>query len=229
MLVEKTSESKMRVETYALGVGGQDPLQERPGAASPNSSSPALTSRSESGAGRIPNQPDPASFDIVTLKLGMTAQQASAAVTARVPQATKTAFEHGSPQFTPTAQFTSGFSVNGPKFSILLVFTETYPYDIERPEQLSSIFYTANTTTAADRAQFEQAALSKYGPPASYTKGVAARWCDRGQVVGPNAVVCAENTPNLVLRGNELILGDNGIASREREAWNKQGSGTPPL
>ena len=159
----------------------------------------------------------------------MTAQQASAAVSGRVPQATKTAFEHGTPQFTPTARFTSGFSVHGPKFSLLLVFTETYPYDPQRPELLSSIFYTAVTPTEADRNQFEQAALAKYGPPASYTKGVGGRWCNVGQVVGPNTVVCAENTPNLVLRGNELILGDNGIASREREAWNKQSSGTPPL
>ena len=34
----------------------------------------------------IPGQKDPYSFDIVGLKLGMTAQQASAAITARIPQ-----------------------------------------------------------------------------------------------------------------------------------------------
>jgi hypothetical protein len=76
---------------------------------------------SDSGIGRIPNQPDPYTFDIIGLKLGMSAQQASAAVSARVPQATKTEFQPGAPQFTPTAKFTSGFSVNGPKFSVLLV------------------------------------------------------------------------------------------------------------
>ncbi len=192
-------------------------------------SGPTLNSRSSSGSGTIPNQPDPYTFDIVGLKLGMTAQQAAAAVSARVPQATKTELQPGAPQFTPNAKFTSGFSVNGPKFSVLLVFTETYPFDPQRPEQLSSIFYTAKTPTDADRTQFEQAALAKYGTPASYTKGVGARWCELGQVTGPNAVVCADNTPNLVLRGNELILGDNGIVSRERDAWNKQSSGAPPL
>ena len=184
---------------------------------------------SDGGIGRIPNQPDPSTFDIVGLKLGMTARQASAAVSARVPQATKTEFQPGAPQFTPTAKFTSGFSVNGPKFSVLLVFTETYPYDPQRPEQLSGIFYTAKTPTEADRAQFEQAALAKYGTPASYTKGVGARWCDVGQVTGPNAVLCADNMPNLVLKGNELILGDNGIAARERDAWNRQSGAAPPL
>ena len=184
---------------------------------------------SDGGIGRIPDQPDPSTFDIVGLKLGMTAQQAAAAVSARVPLAIKTEFQHGAPQFTPTAKFTSGFSVNGLKFSVLLVFTETYPFDPQRPELLSSIFYTAKVPTDADRAQVEQAALSKYGPPASYTKGVGARWCNLGQVVGPNSVVCADNMPNLVLRGNELILGDNGIANRERDAWNKQSNGAPPL
>ena len=180
-------------------------------------------------AGNIPGQPDPYTFDIVGLKLGMTAQQAAAAVVARVPQATKTPFERGTPQFTPTARFTSGFSVNGPKFTVLLTFVESYPFDPQKPEQLSAVFYTANTPAAADRAQFEQAALTKYGTPASYTKGVAATWCNQGQVVGPNAVVCAPDTPTLVLKANELVLGDNGIAAKERAAWNKQGSGAPPL
>ena len=45
----------------------------------------------------------------------------------------------------------------------MLVFTETYPFDPQRPEQLSSIFYTAATPTSTDRDQFEQAALAKYG------------------------------------------------------------------
>ncbi len=82
----------------------------------------------------------------------MTAQQASAAITARIPQVSKTSFERGTPQFTPTARFTSGFSANGTKFNVMLVFTETYPFDPQRPEQLSSIFYTAATPTYGPRS-----------------------------------------------------------------------------
>ena len=183
-----------------------------------------------SPAGAIPGQPDPYTFDIVGLKLGMTAQQASNAITARVPSISKGTFQTGSPQFTPTAHFTSGFSARASNFNVLLVFTESYPFDPQNPERLSSIFYTAVTPTQTDRDRFEQQALTKYGPPVSYQKGIGARWCNQGTAAGPGNYVCTPDAPNLVLRGgNELIMGDNGIAAREREQWNKQTTGTPPI
>ena len=111
----------------------------------------------------------------------------------------------------------------------MLVFTESYPFDPQQPERLSSVFYTAVTPTQADRDRFEQAALAKYGTPVAYQKGIGARWCNLGSAAGPDNYTCAPDAPNLVLRGNELILGDNGIAARERALWNKQTTGTPPL
>ena len=181
-------------------------------------------------ANSIPGQPDPYTFDIVGLKLGMTAQEASAAITARVPAISKSTFQPGTPQFTSTAHFTSGFSARASNFNVMLVFTESYPFDPQKPERLNSIFYTAITPTQADRDRFEQAALAKYGPPVAYQKGIGGRWCNVGTAAAPGNYVCSPDAPNLVLRGgNELILGDNGIAARERVEWNKQTTGTPPI
>lgn len=39
--------------------------------------------------------------------------------------------------------------------------------------------------------------------------------------------LCAPNSPNLLLKGSELILGDNSVAQRERAAWNAQTTGAP--
>ena len=44
-----------------------------------------VTSTSPSGLIDIPNQADPATFDILTLKLGMTAKEAAAAISTRIP------------------------------------------------------------------------------------------------------------------------------------------------
>ena len=147
-----------------------------------------------------------------------------------MPSISKSTFEPGSPQFTSTARLTSGFSARASNFNVLLVFTESYPFDPQQPARLSSIFYTAVTPTQAARDRFAQAALAKDGPPVAYQKGIGGRWCNLGTAAGPGNWVCTPDTPNLVLRGgNELIMGDNGIAAREREQWNKQTTGTPPI
>ncbi len=76
-------------------------LAAQPGANNSNSG-PSLASQSAVTGESIPGQPDPYTFDIVGLKLGMTAQQASNAITTRVPSISKGTFEPGSPQFTST-------------------------------------------------------------------------------------------------------------------------------
>ena len=194
--------------------------------------SPALAVRpniSSGAAASIPNQADPYTFDIVGLKLGMTAKEASAAISSRVPRVSKSAFEPGQPQFTPTARYTQAFSANGPQFKVLVTFMESYPYNPQHPEQLTSIFYTAMTPTAADRARFEQSVLTKYGQPVRYVKGDSAAWCNVGTLNSPGGYICAPNSPNLLLTGSGLVLGDNSVALRERAAWNAQTTGAPPI
>ena len=112
---------------------------------------------------------------------------------------------------------------------MLVTFTESYPFNPQRPEQLTSVFYTAITPTVADRDRFEQTVLTKYGQPVRYAKGISASWCNTGTLNSPGVYVCAPNSPNLLLKGSELILGDNGPAQRERAAWNAQTTGAPPI
>lgn len=188
-----------------------------------------LGTHADRGMGEIPGGSDPATFDIVGLRLGMTAKQAVAAIKAKAPNATILAPEPGVPQFTPSAHYTGTFLAEAPRFKVLLTFTETYPFDPQRPEQLTTINYTANTPTAADRDTFEKAVLSKYGQPVSYTQGLGGAWCNVGTPNGPNHFICAPDVPTLTMKPSELILGDNGIAAKERAAWNRQSSGAPPL
>ena len=178
----------------------------------------------------LPNQPDPASFDIVGLKLGMTYQQAMDAVRAKVPQVSESTQMHNATLYTQGAQYTSAISVNGPRFTILLNFAETYPFDPSHPEQLTGIFYTPNTPTEADRQQFRQSVLSKYGQPYREVKAVNSVWCNKGVSLGSGPLACAPDTPTLQLKGTELILSDNEPADHARAAWNQRTtSGAPPL
>ena len=104
-----------------------------------------------------------------------------------------------------------------------------HPTELMQQSQLTSIFYTAETQTTADRQRFEQAALSKYGAPVTYSPGVGGKWCNRGEANPAGQYVCFPDAPNLVLKGTELILGDNTIAAKEREEWNMSSHGTQPL
>ena len=36
-------------------------------------------------------------------------------------------------------------------------------------------------------------------------QSVDARWCNQGQVIGSNVVVCADNSPDLVLRAKRVV------------------------
>ena len=156
--------------------------------------SPALAIRSNNSlcaTGSIPNQNDPYTFDIVGLKLGMTAKEASVAISSRVPQVSKTKPKPGDAQFTPKARYTQAFSANDPQFKVLVTSTERYPFNPQHPEQLTGVFYTAITPTVADRDRFEQAVLAKYGEPIRYSKGLSAAWCNVGTLNSPSVYICA--------------------------------------
>ena len=74
---------------------------------------------------------------------------------------------------------------------------------------------------------FLAAVLATYGHPVRSAKG-SASWCNVGTLNSSGVYICAPNSPNLLLKGSELILGDNSVAQRERTAWNAQTTGAPP-
>ncbi len=113
----------------------------------------------------IPNQADPATFDILTLRLGMTAKEAAAAITIRIPGIQPAYPMPSDAQFTPGQKYTNAALYTTNRFRTLLTFTETYPFDPARPEQLTSINYEAVTPTDADRQQFRDSIMTKYGQP----------------------------------------------------------------
>ncbi len=115
-----------------------------------------------------------------------------------MPQVSKAGPEPGAAQFTPKAGYTQAFTANGPQFKVLVSFTETQPFGPQRPEQLTSDFYTAITPTVADRDRFEQAVLTRYGQPVRSAKGVSASWCNAGTLNSPGVYLCAPNSPNLL-------------------------------
>lgn len=177
----------------------------------------------------IPNQSDPATFDILTLKLGMTANEAAAAITTHIPEIDSTYLSPSDALLTPGKKYTNAALYASHRFRALLTFTETYPFDPARPEQLTSINYEAENRTAADRQQFRDSILAKYGTPYRDVEGLSALWCNKGVSFGSDPLACAPNVPNLQLKGNELILSDTGPYQRERALWNQRTIGAPPL
>ena len=82
----------------------------------------------------MPNQGDPATYDVLTPKLGMTAREAAAAVTARIPGIQPAYPSPSDAQFTLNQHYTSAAAYSTDRFKALLSFTETYPFDPSRPE-----------------------------------------------------------------------------------------------
>lgn len=115
------------------------------------------------------------------------------------------------------------------RFRTLLSFTETYPFDPARPQQLTSINYEAVTPTDADRQKFRDSILAKYGQPYREVKAQSALWCNKGVSLGSGPLACAPDVPALQLKGNELILADSGPFHRERAAWTAKTTGAPPI
>lgn len=178
----------------------------------------------------LPGQANPATFDIVSLRLGMTAKEADAALAARFPAMQKGYPMPSNAQFTPGQKYTAAVSRNTEQFTVLLNFAETYPFDPTRPEQLTGIFYTPVTPSEADRQQFRESVFAKYGQPYREVKGISAVWCNKGVSLGSGPLACAPDQPTLTLKGTELILGDNGPIDRARAAWNRRTtSNAPPL
>lgn len=164
------------------------------------------------------------------LKLGLSAKQAILALQAKYPAIAKPDFMPGQAQFTPGKQYRDAVVIHTDRFKLFLQFTETYPFQPDKPEQLTSIDYTPITATEADLRQFHDAVLAKYGEPYRETRGVSALWCNKGTSLGYGVVSCAPDLPTLQLKGIELILFDNGPVTRERAAWNRRTTSTaPPL
>ena len=186
-------------------------------------------STSATGLIDIPNQADPATFDILTLKLGMTAKEAAAAISIRIPGIQPAYPSPGDAQFTPGKKYTTAALYSTARFKTLLSFTESYPFNPSRPEQLTSINYEAVTPTEADRQQFRDSILTKYGQPYREVKAVSALWCNKGISLGSGPLACAPDVPALQLKGSELILSDSGPYHREKAAWNAQTTGAPPI
>ena len=81
-------------------------------------------STSATGLIDIPNQADPATFDILTLKLGMTAKEAAAAISTRIPGIQPAYPSSGDAQFTPGKKYTTVALYSTARFKTLLSFTE---------------------------------------------------------------------------------------------------------
>lgn len=191
-------------------------------------SSSSVSWHSDHGEGVGPPERIESRYEIVGLKLGMTADEATKAIASRVPDSSQTAVLQGRPQFTATAHYTSNITFSAALFQVQLTFTESYPFNPSLPEKLTNIFYVAKAPTAQDQAQLRQSALAKYGKPDTTSQQGNLYWCDSGTAT--NGVVhCNADRVSLVLEGASLTLKDDGIATRERDEWSKQGHGAPPL
>ncbi len=157
-------------------------------------------------------------YDILGLKLGMTAQEAEAAIRDHLKLAPGPLPEGYRVDSTPRkyqgdGYFVDEFVITNPQMEVVVNFTEVYPGLAPGPEELYRITYTPRPLTDTEQADFVNRALAKFGPATLVRKGTDYIWVDRPYRSDQAAVkagvpVLELNTDPLKLRlSNESIRG----------------------
>jgi hypothetical protein len=196
---------------------------------------------------------DPASMEILGLRLGMTEAEATAVLEkmagSRPERVTQTwnelenGFSHllcrsnfcllmRPNKLTPGKTHAYQVYLKTDRLQVSVHFTEIYPYSASRPEITTSITYEPTLNSKADTAAFKERVLKKYGPD-SLSEAMGLAWCKRveegglgGKCILPR-LFYFENLANDV----QLSLDAGDELWREEESlWNSQmRAQQPPL
>ena len=186
------------------------------------------TSTSATGLIDIPNQADPATFDILTLKLGMTLK--------KPPPRSQPAFRVSNRHIHRPAM------LNSPPAKSTRLSRSTVPRDSKRSLVYRVLPVQSKSARTALFNQLPGSHAHRSRPPAVprfHTDEVRpalprseSRLCPLVQQsvsLGSGPLACAPDVPALQLKGSELILSDSGPYHREKAAWNAQTTGAPPI
>ncbi len=166
----------------------------------------------------------PCDYDILGLKLGMTAQEAEAVIRQRLnitPESSSGSYKMNSTprRYQPNGTFVDEFVISNAKIELVLDFTEVYPGQGAGPESLYWISYTPIRTSPADRENFVDRVLARYGRPVFSCNQEEEFWANR-PYPSANAALRA-GVPILELDTSvpKLILSDQSIRQKMEKAF----------
>ena len=184
------------------------------------------------------NVTDPATADVLGVRLYMTPKEAAAAIEKQFHIANSSPRCMGLPagcniidtHWTPGHKYIAASTVQTPQFGLMLNFIESYPYDPSRPEILIGIQYFPVLRSQADKDAFAKRVIEKYGPDINEGKRGMNYWCTTGTILGIGKQ-CAPDVPGISLDGltKAVELYDNGVRLREQSLWNASKTSAPPL
>jgi len=181
---------------------------------------------------------DPATADVLGVRLYMTPKEAAAAIGKQFPIANSSPRCMGLPtgcsitdtHWTPGHKYIDTAIVRTPQFGLSLIFVESYPFDPSRPEILIGIQYFPVLRSQVDKDAFEKRVFEKYGQAINEGKLGTYYWCTTGTIsaIGKQ---CAPNVPGITLDRSTktLEINDNGVRLREQSLWNASKTSAPPL
>jgi hypothetical protein len=110
-------------------------------------------------------------FDILDLKLEMTAQQAAAAIQQRLKLPSDSIKMDSTPRhYQDHGTFVDECVISNSDIELVLIFAEVFPGQGTGPETLDFISYTPKSLFAEDKEEFANRVLAKFGAPTATTR-----------------------------------------------------------
>jgi hypothetical protein len=178
-----------------------------------------------------PAKSGPAEFDIISVKLHMTAREVTEVLSRRF--GAKIDPLHGinvtkSPgKYNPATPYVSHVQYKTKDFFLTVEFAEIFPVSTIRREGAYRISYLAYTKTEADREAFKRIIVAKYGPPSTKGVGGSDMWCQAASCDLLQPFLEAGKSP--LDPEFSLALRDEGFRRGMEEAFSKSKTVSPPL
>ncbi len=166
----------------------------------------------------------PCDYDILGLKLGMTAQEAEAAIRQRLkvtPESSPASYKITSTprRYQPNGTFVDALVVSNSRIELVLDFTEVYPGQGSGSESLYWISYTPIRTSVADREDFVDRALTRYGRPVFVLNEEQDFWANRPYPSAAAALWAGVPVLELDVSVPKLILSNESIRQKMEKAF----------
>ena len=177
----------------------------------------------------------PEQYDILGLRLNMTAAEAQQILAERLnakPKQEGYLIFAGNPRYVVNRRYTSGISFKPlgpnsgvwkvPELDLGLNFAEVYPGEGKGPEALWNIEYGPRLETDASKKDFMKSVLDKFGRPTAILNGNTYYWADRDY--GAPLYFDTANVPVLQLDTFKphLKLSNFGIQKHMEDVYNSQ-------
>ncbi len=163
-------------------------------------------------------------YDILGLKLGMTAQEAEAAIQQHLgmtPGPSPDAYRINSTprRYQATGTFVDEFVISNPKLELIVDFAEVFPGKGAGSESLYWVSYTPRRISPDDRDDFVSRVLARFGRPTFVLNQVQDFWADRPYRSAKEALRAGVPVLELDVSIPKLILSDESIRQKMEKAF----------